>query len=178
MFANSEPSSIYQANTDAYLNQEGPYRYVCNDYQGTGVNIGAVKNSFQVDVQARPVFLVINAVANSPSHAQYQLLVNTNRLGETIFDEEMLLWRAAIDSVQAPPPVAVLSQPTMLGDGKFQLKLAVTGSTRFTFRLEGSHNFSGWTTLITNIPSSSAGVVLQDTNAPLHLFRFYRAVRE
>jgi hypothetical protein len=72
-----EPDSTWQAQTDSFLRATNVA--VCgNDYVGAsrqGIrNLFAPPNATNAD--PRPVFLAINCLSNSPSHARYQVLIN------------------------------------------------------------------------------------------------------
>ncbi|MBI4660423.1 MAG: immunoglobulin domain-containing protein [Verrucomicrobia bacterium] len=94
------------AQTENFIRQAG-FKIVADDFDRT------VASRFQSSGQ--PIFVVINGVANSPSHKQWELLVNQNGYGTTQHPIES--FRAAIDQVQlpaAPPPMEIPSAPTVV----------------------------------------------------------------
>ncbi len=169
---NMEDSSSYQTQTENFIAQHR-FQPVLNDYLRSN-NItyldGFVRLQFQPANQ-RPVFVVINCVSNSPSHAQWQLLVNEGRYGETDFAQEMANWRAIIDSVQAPPPKI---DPVRNNTGVFEFTVQSQGGR--TNRVDCSADLRDWTT-ITNLFGTNALITIRDAVAPVGQ-RFYRVVRQ
>jgi thiol-disulfide isomerase/thioredoxin len=102
---NQEPRSIYQADTDTFITQQG-FGITVNDY---GPGLGTNRVRFMLQASGQPTFAVINGVTNSPSHQPWQLLVNHLGFGDTQFSTELANFRAIIDTVQAPvvPPNSV-----------------------------------------------------------------------
>ena len=91
------------AQTDNFIRQAG-YKTVANDVNR------ALASRFQSSGQ--PIFVIINGVANSPSHKQWELLVNQNGYGTT--QHPIGSFRTAIDQVKAPispPPMEAPSAP-------------------------------------------------------------------
>lgn len=175
LFVNSEPASFYQASTDNFINTHRN-NVVCNDYISPTVANGVVRKQFQND-GVRPVVVVINGVAGSPTHDPWELLVNYGGYSDLDFGPEISQWRARIDSVRpAPPPPPTLSQPRWNPDGSFQF--LVSGHESRRYRVEGTGRFDGWTTILTNVAAGASGVPVRDTNAALIPYRFYRAVEE
>lgn len=163
---NQESASFYQSQTDNFINQQG-FNPVVNDYDSTSTN----RVRFMFQSSGQPVFVVINAVTNSPTHQPWQLLVNHLGYGDTDFNVELANFRAVIDTVQAPVPAPQLSAPRVVGsDFEFALQTQAGRS----YRVEVSTNLANWTTLRT-ITGSNAPIVFRDTNAP-PARRFYRAV--
>ncbi|EDY82282.1 antioxidant, AhpC/TSA family [Verrucomicrobiia bacterium DG1235] len=89
----------------------------------------AISNKFQAANQ--PIFAIINGVANSPSHQQWELLHTSLGYLQTV--HPITTFRAAIDAVQAAPnlePPAFTLQPagTNLATGEtLQLSVQATG---------------------------------------------------
>ena len=117
------------AQTDNFIRQAG-FKTVANDVNR------ALASRFQSSGQ--PLFVIINGVANSPSHRQWQLLVNQNGYGTT--QHPIASFRAAIDQVQAaaqPPPVAAPVAPRIDLQPRSQ-STAAGASVTFTVGAEGS----------------------------------------
>ena len=167
VFVNSEAASFYQSQTDNWINSH-PTEIICNDYVSQSVSNGAVRLQFQPSNQ-RPVFVAINGVAGSPSHAQWELLVNDGRYGDTDFSTELANYRNAIDAVQ--PPLARLVA-THAEAGEIHLQLISQPGTRL--QLEGSTDLNDWTQLrsLTN----HNGTLIFSEPAGMD-YRFYRAVQ-
>ena len=118
------------------------------------------------------VFLAINCVSNSPSHARYQVLINDYSNGGGQFDFTSLLtnsYRRILDSVQAPPPVLTAPQ---LSAGAFEF--TVPGQRGRTNRVEATTNFVDWLT-VTNVFGTNAPIRIRQT--PAEPERFYRVRR-
>jgi len=171
---NLERATSWQAQTDAFLGSYGVM--VCgNDYTATNVNI--VRNLFAPPTASnpspRPVFVVINCVSNSPSHAYRKLLVNEIYAGGGAqdFGPSIANCRRAIDSVQAPPPAITGAR---LNGGMFEF--TIPGQRGRTNRVERSANFLDWTTL-TNVFGVEAPVTIRDPEAAENPGRFYRVVQ-
>ena len=85
------------AQTDNFIRQAG-FKIVANDVNR------ALASRFQSSGQ--PIFVVINGVASSPSHKQWEILVNQSGYGTT--QHPIDAFRAAINQVRAaavlPPP--------------------------------------------------------------------------
>jgi hypothetical protein len=167
---NMEDLASYQSQTETFIAQHR-FDPVCNDYvrsNNVTYNDGFVRLQLQPSNQ-RPVFAVINGVANSPTHAQWQLLVNQGSFGETDFSQEIAAWRTIIDSVKAPAPR--LAPPAIVSN-QFQFTLpAQRGQTN---RVEVSSNLREWS-VVTNLIGTNATVTLREPAAPGD--RFYRVVR-
>lgn len=171
---NLERSASWRAQTDTFLRSHAVT--VCgNDFTTTNVNI--VRNLFAPptpsNTSPRPVFVVINCVSNSPSHAYRELLVNEIYAGGGAqdFGPNIAKWRRVIDSVQAPPPT--ISGPR-LNNGV--LEFTIPGQRGRTNRVEGSANFLEWT-IITNVFGANGPVIFREANAAENPVRFYRVVR-
>ena len=168
-----EPGSSWQAQTDAFLRATNVT--VCgNDYVGA-VNHG-IRNLFAppnaTNADPRPVFLAINCVTNSPSHARYQVLINDYSNGGGQFDFTSLLtnsYRRILDSVQAPPPA--LSAPQVSAGA---CEFTFPGQRGRTNRVEASTNFIDWLT-VTNVFGTNAPIRIRQ--APVEPEKFYRVRR-
>ena len=168
---NMEDDPYFWYATEDMIGEHG-FEPVCNDYVRTN-NIttrdGFVRFQFQPESQ-RPVFLVINCVSNSPSHPQWQLLVNHWGYNEADFMNKINEWRAIIDSVKAPPPR--IAQP-VIASGSVQF--TVPGQRGQTNRVEVSSDMRNWGT-VTNLIGTNAPITIRDPiTAPGR--RFYRVVR-
>ena len=173
--ANLERDSSWQAQTDTFLRARGIG--ICgNDYTTTNVNV--VRNLFAPpnppsNPNPRPVFVVINCVSNSPSHSQWELLINHIEAGGGFEDysANITAWRGIIDSVQAPPPTII---GTRLSGGSFEFTFP--GQRGRTNRVEHSSDLVNWATL-TNVFGSNATISVQDANVADHPNRYFRVVR-
>jgi hypothetical protein len=172
--ANMEPAAFYQSETDSFLHSYGIS--ICgNDY--TATNSKSIRNLFvtasATNTDPRPVFVAINCVSNSPSHAHWQVLLREFYNGGSGFDfsSRIAIWRNIIDSVQAPPPL--ITGARFPGS---DFEFTIPGQRGRTNRIEFTSGFSGWTTL-TNVFGTNAPVRIRDTNAPADPHRFYRVVR-
>src|SRR5258708_14961347 len=103
-----DPAAFYQSETDTFLHGYGIS--ICgNDY--TATNSKSIRNLFvtasATNLDPRPVFVAINCVSNSPSHAHWQVLLREfyNRGRRFDFTARIVSWRNIIDSMQAPPPL-------------------------------------------------------------------------
>ena len=164
---NLESLASYQTQTDNFVNQHS-FRVAVNDYDGASTN--AVRNLFFVQ-GTRPVFIIINAVSNSPSHALWQVLTAEQGYGDSNFADNVIGWQRLIDSVQAPPPRI---SDARLHDGA--LEFTIPGQRGRTNRVEGTADFAAWTT-ITNIFGTNASIVIRDGNLHENGQRYYRVVR-
>ena len=165
---NQESASFYQAQTDSFITQQG-FSPVMNDY-GPGLGTNRVRFLFQNSGQ--PIFVVINAVTNSPTHLPWQLLVNHLGYGDTDFNAELASFRAIIDTVQPPPP-----PPIQLANGRrlgADFEFSFQPQNGRTNRVQASTNLTSWTTIRTYPPSTNV-IVFRDTNVP-PARRFYRTV--
>lgn len=121
------------AQTDNFIRQAG-FKIVANDFDR------AVASRFQSSGQ--PIFVVLNGVANSPSHKQWELLVNQNGYGTTQHPIET--FRDAINQVRAPvalPPPQLPSAPSITVQPQSQTVIADTTVT-FTAGATGTMPFA------------------------------------
>ena len=166
---NAEDDPFFWYATEDLIGEHG-FDPVCNDYvrtNNTTTRDGFVRLQFQPDWQ-RPVFLAINCVSNSPSHPQWQLLVNHGGYNEADFMNKISQWRAIIDSVKAPPPR--IAPPAVVGSN---VQFTIPGQRGQTNRVEASSDLLAWTT-VTNLIGTSAPVTVRDAITGR---RFYRVVR-
>jgi thiol-disulfide isomerase/thioredoxin len=108
----------------------------------------------------QPIFVVINGVANSPTHAQWEIVAIRNSYLET--DAPIADLKAAIDSVLAPVAepsnTAKIVSPALTSEG--QLQVLVTGNNRDQIRLRRSKDLMTWETLGIEIPLSEEAPVI------------------
>jgi thiol-disulfide isomerase/thioredoxin len=131
----------------------------------------ALANRFQSGGQ--PIFAVINGVAGSPSHRQWELLAHQDGYGTRDFTDSLRDLRAKIDAVKKPvlPPELRGLKPRPAGGFTVDL----VGEPGRPHRLEMSDNLRGWTTVTTVTPATNVlSLELTATGAA----RFFRVVRE
>ncbi len=168
MFVNLESGSSYQSSTTTYINNNLSASTICyNDYGIPGSN--PVRTAFQSSGQ--PIFAVINGVTNSPTHTPWKLLVNHLGFGDTDFSQEILNFRAAIDTVQPPVVPPQLTNAKRIG-ANFEFNFQTQPGR--TYRVLGSTNLTNWTALSTNASSTNL-TLFRHTNAPTAR-NFYRVV--
>ena len=168
-----EPSSSYQGQTDLFLRNNG-VRICGNDYVPRHAlrNLFVTTNASDINLP-RPVFLAINCLSNSPSHAYRKILIDDSFQGGSGFDftPNIARWRDVLDSVQAPPPRIT---NVRLTNGVFQFTFP--GQRGRTNRVEGTTNFADWTVL-TNVFGTNAPIVFGDPNVLPTDRRSYRIRR-
>jgi hypothetical protein len=157
--------------TDALLTNRG-VRVCGTDFSRTLRNTFAPPGGTN-GTDPRPVYMIINGVSNSTSHAQWQLLMLHIEPGGGAEDYTARInaWRNVIDSVQAPPPR--LTGARRAGD---TFEFVVPGQRGRTNRVECTTNFTHWTT-VTNLFGTNAPITIRDPNAAANPQRFYRVVR-
>lgn len=173
MAVNKERELAWQGQTDAFLRATNIQ--VCgNDYTATtsyGIrDLFAPPNPTNID--PRPVFLAINCVSNSPSHRQYQVLINDYSNGGGSFDFSRLLtnvYRPILDGVLAPPPA--MSAPQLSND---VVEFTIPGQRGRTNRIEGTTNFIDWFTVTNFFGTNRPSRVQVPADRPE---RFYRVRR-
>lgn len=162
----ASPTDI--SRTDSFIAQHG-FGLVLQDTQR------AVASLF-VDGFVQPVFVVINGVADSPSHDQWELVYSLNNYGSTTAPTTAM--RNAINSVAAPvlePPTPVrLLEPGLTSGGMLRFRIA--GNLRDGIRLRRSDDLTTWTELSVPIPSDE-GAFLELSPAALAGDRFLQAIR-
>lgn len=176
---NMEPASVWQGQTDTFLRSYNVQ--VCgNDYTAT-IHQG-IRNLFAppsaTNSDPRPVFVAINCLSNSPSHAHWQVLLMEfyNGGGAQDFSARIAEWRNTIDSVQAPPPS--LSSARLVGGN---IEFTFPGQRGRTNRVEsattaGSGSFLDWT-VVTNVFGTNAPITFRETSGLPNERRFYRVRR-
>ena len=161
----------YVGQTDTYLTNRG-VRICGSDFSRTLRNTFAPPGGTN-GTDPRPVYMIINGVSNSTSHAQWQLLELHIQPGGGAQDysARIAAWRNIIDSVQASPPR--LSN-TGLTNGTFQFTFP--GQRGRTNRVECTTNCVDWTT-VTNTFGTNAPITFRATNAAVNPQRVYRVRR-
>ena len=163
---------LAQQQTEEFIDDFG-LSPCANDYNSDPesglLQTNAVHDLFQSRF-LRPVILVINCVSNSTSHPQWALLLNQGG-GQADWNVAISQWRAAIDSVQAPPP-----RLTNLSDSAGVLQFTFPGQRGRTNRVECTTNFVNWTVL-TNVFGTNAPIIFRETDALSNAQRFYRVRR-
>jgi hypothetical protein len=178
---NLERSASFQGQTDAFLAPRG-VRICGNDYTATntksirglfGLPAGVPGGSPTNGPDPRPLYVIINCVSNSPSHAQWQILENHIEPGGGAEDYSVRIaaWRRLIDSVQAPPPRITGARYT-----NDAFEFTIPGQRGRTNRVERTTDFANWTS-ITNVFGTNAPVRVRDPDATVDERRFYRVVR-
>jgi len=168
LFANQESASSFQPQTTSYINANlSPATIVFNDYGIAGSN--PVRTAFQSSGQ--PIFVAINGVTNSPSHAPWQVLVNHRGFGETDFSQVIPDFRAAIDAVQPPVIAPVITNAKHIG-ANFEFNFQTQPGR--TYRVLESSNLVNWSTRL-SISGTQLPTVFRHTNAP-PAGNFYRVV--
>ena len=118
-------------------------------------NFGLVLNDFSRTVASRfqsggqPIFAIINGVANSSSHQQWELLYTASGYGE--LNTPIETFRIAIDSVQAAtgdPPVIVSHPQSKTIESGQGLSLGVTANSEDALSYQWKRND-------TNIPNAT-----------------------
>lgn len=122
---------------------------------------------------AQPVFVVINGIAGSASHAQWEVVYVETSFGST--QAPIAAMRTAINSVlPAPPPPPEIVDLTWLGTEG--LSLRIEGDERDSIRLERSTDLANWTPLETPIPDDPA-TAMTIPATDLATWKFLRAGR-
>ena len=169
-----EPASVWQGQTDTFLRSYN-VNACGNDY--TLTTHQTIRNLFAppspTNSDPRPVFVAINCLSNSPSHAHWQVLLMEfyNGGGAQDFSARIAAWRNTIDSVQAPPPLLANARLT---DGGFEFTFP--GQRGRTNRVECTTNLLDWAT-VTNTFGTNAPITFRDTNAAVNPQRVYRVRR-
>ena len=160
--------SSYAAQTDAYLPPRGA-RICGNDWSRTLRNHFAPPGGTN-GTDPRPVYVIINGVSNSTSHAQWKMLELHIEPGGGAEDysARITAWRNLIDSVQAPPPRLTNAR---LANGTFQFTFP--GQRGRTNRVEATTDYADWVT-VTNVFGTNAPITIRDTNALVNPQRIYR----
>ncbi|MDQ8201904.1 immunoglobulin domain-containing protein [Pelagicoccus sp. SDUM812003] len=112
--------------------------------------LGLVLNDFDRGVASRfqpsdqPIFAIINGVANSPSHQQWELLYS--RLGYGDLSQPVDTFRQVIDSVQVgsssePPTIDTPPEPGRVGEGStfsFRVEIHPSNGVSYQWYKDGS----------------------------------------
>jgi len=121
----------------------------------------------------QPIFAIINGVANSPSHRQWELVYSQLGYGQTQFPIEA--FRSAIDAIQKPVAVAgpaTLSEVRLAANGDVMFTLQ--GTVGGTYHIESSTDLQRWE-IRYSVTLESGAASITDQDAPPER-RFYRAV--
>lgn len=170
------PVTEIQPYCDALI-QDAGLEIVANDYNvnsARGVlQTNACHDSFQIPF-LKPLFVIINCVSNSPNKPVYTLL--HNQVGTSTDDagwaDDLAGWRAAIESVQAPPPELTAFRLTASGGFRFTLP----GQLARTNQVLGSPDFTNWSVL-GNYYGSNGPIIFRDENIGDKPRRFYHVRR-
>ncbi len=138
-----------------------------NDYTETDVDVAV--RLFATHT-SKPVFVAINGVANSPSHRQWELLINKSGVVESQIPGLITTWQGVIDSVEAPPPA--LENVHRRGEGVFEFTLY--GQLNSTYRVASTTNFLDWDFGAPFIGTN--GPVVLPFNTDTSARRFFRVV--
>jgi len=133
----------------------------------------AVHDLFELPF-TRPRLIVINCVTNSHYNPPYQLIFTEHPPIADFPDNgpEVLSWRAAIDSVQAPLP-QITSQG--IGNGG-AFRFLFPGQRGRTNQVLGSSDLGNWTVL-TNVTGTNLPILFRDSSVLSNDTRFYRIRR-
>jgi hypothetical protein len=144
---------------------------VGNDYN-TNAAAGPIQTNACHDMFApalsKPVFIIINCVSNSPSHAMNSLLMTHVGTG---FAAAITNWKAIIDSIEAPRPQLTGVQWTDNG-----VQFTFPGQQGRTNHVLGSANLKDWAVLGT-FYGTNGPITFRDTNVVPPSLRFYRLRR-
>jgi hypothetical protein len=176
--ANIVSEDYVQERCDEFIEDRG-ITLPANDYNTDPLRgvlqTNAVHDSFTTPF-SKPLFVMINCVSNSPSHAENVLMLNqTGAPGngtQAAWDAAFVQWRALIDSVQAPAPE--LANVRRLADGGISFTFA--GQRGRTNQVLVSSNLADWT-VTTNYSGTNAPITFRDTSVPPDRRRFYRLRR-
>ena len=177
--ANMESGSSWQAQTDSFLRATNITR--CgNDYVGSvqhGIrNLFAPPNPTNSD--PRPLFLAINGLSNSPSHAQWQVLISdfSNGGGSFDFTPAINRWRSILDSVQAPPPILSVTLANTNNPDPGNFSFTFPGQRGRTNVVESSSDLVNWSA-VTNYFGTNAPSTFRDPDFLSNERKFYRVRR-
>jgi hypothetical protein len=168
---NITPQYFLQDQVDAFVHEWG-IEICANDYNFSS-KLGTVETNAVHDLYFEPFFrpaaTIINCVSNSPSHAQWAVLLNVSN--STDWAASILQWRAIIDSVQAPPPQ--LTGVSRAG-GVFQFTFP--GQRGRTNRVEVTSDLHTWSG-VTNVYGTNAPITFREASPAAPGSRFYRVRR-
>ena len=140
--------SNQETQTQNFINRAG-LEIVLQDFNRTVTRRFA--NSGQ------PIFAIINGVANSPGHKQWELIYSRLGYGQTQFP--VADFRAAIDSVPAPPavtPVTITSPPqsqTVSAGNSASFSVTATGTPPLSYQ---------WQLNGTDVPNATSATLVLD----------------
>lgn len=100
----------------------------------------------------QPTFAIINGVAGSPSHRQWELLYARFSYRDSVNSRPIEDFRAAIDSVRAAPPQ--LRDLQVKPDGTVEFR--IEGTARNRYRVQQATRLGEWITLETPVPAAAA----------------------
>lgn len=127
-----------EAQTQNFLNK-AELELVLHDFNRT------LANRF-FPTGGQPLFAIINGVAGSPSHRQWELIYSRQGYGQTTFP--IADFRVAIDAVQAtvvtPPEPLKLGAPVLGADGRPRVAFRAEAGRRY--RWETSADLAEWKT--------------------------------
>lgn len=165
---NMDPAEYAQAEADRLLDLYG-LSIRGNDYTATEFDVVVQRFASH---SAKPVFVAINGAAGSPSHQQWEVLINKSGVVESQIPALIDVWKSVIESVKAPPPK--LQNARQLGNGGFELTFP--GQLSGTNRVERSENLLNWFT-VAEFSGTNGPIIFRD-NEPAHpAGRFYRIIR-
>lgn len=173
------PQDYLQEYVDRFIDEFG-IRVCANDYNSQPllglVHTNAVHDAFQTPF-LKPVFLVINCVSNSPSHAPGKLLFNVGGgVCDACWDTQIINpIRAAIDSVTAPPP-----QLTDVRKYSSRIQFTFPGQIGITNRVESTTNLLSpvsWSPVANYFGTNGPITFREDSRLPASQ-RFYRVRRQ
>jgi thiol-disulfide isomerase/thioredoxin len=119
----------------------------------------------------QPIFGIINCVTNSPSHAPYEVLYVQAGYGQTSFP--VSAFRAAIDSIQAPPAAVMISSAAAPEQGTFVFQIGTTLGQ--SGRWESSTNLTDWSS-VQQFTATNEATGLTVTNGGESSGRYFRVV--
>ncbi len=165
---NLEPADYAQYEADRLMDMHSMFLRG-NDYTDTQVDISV--NIFASHT-AKPVFVAINCVANSPSHQQGQLLLNKSGVVESQIPGLITTWKSIIDSVEAPRPA--LDEARLFGNGTFAFTFQ--GQLNATYLIESTTNLVSWD-FVSQVVGTNGPIVFQDLGSTSRARRFFRVIR-
>jgi hypothetical protein len=172
------PQDFLQPFVDQFIEQFD-ISACANDYNSQPllgpVQTNAVHDLFQVPF-LKPVFVVINCVSNSLSHAPGQLLFNLGGgVCDSCWDAQVINpIRAAIDSVNAPMPLL-----TDVRKYNSQIQFTFLGQIGKTNRVESTTNLLSpvsWTP-VANYSGTNGPITFREASPLPGTQRFYRVRR-
>lgn len=168
---NIVPQEFLQEQVDAFVYEYG-LKICVNDYNFSS-KLGPLETNAVHDLYFppffRPAVTIISCLSNSPSHAQWAVLLNVSN--STDWSASVTQWRAIIDSVQAPPPE--LTGVSRAG-GVFQFTFP--GQRGRTNRVEVTSDLQSWSA-VTNTYGTNAPITFREASPAATGPRFYRVRR-